>query len=148
MRGLTLLEVLIVVAIISILGVAGVCYYRNYGKDVEVISVAHRLISDVRSARSRAIAGESQRRWGVHAVNGAQDYYQIFSTPTNYADATTTIDSTVYLSAGITFSDPADSATKDILFSGIAGTTTATTTSLSSQTQNVTITITGSGTVY
>ncbi len=140
-RGFSLLEVLLVVAILAILGAAGFSYYGNVAKDVEVTTVAHTLASELKDARARAMGGENQRKWGVHVVNGTSDYFEVFSTPTTYADAGTIVDRTQYLFSGVAFSDPSESTTKDIIFTGISGTTTASSLTLTSQTQTITITV-------
>ena len=147
-RGFSLLEVLIVVAILSIIGTAGIGYYRNAAKNIEITSVVHTINSDLRAARSKAMAGQDGRRWGVHVVNNASDYYEVFSTPTTYADAGVVVDSTRFLTAGVSFSDPAESNTKDIIFSGILGTTTASSITITSQEESQIITISALGTVY
>jgi prepilin-type N-terminal cleavage/methylation domain-containing protein len=148
MRGFSLLEVLLVVAVLAIVGAAGVGSYLNAAKSIESTSTARTVIADIRLARAKAMGGQDDRRWGVHVVNGAADYYEIFSTPSNYADAATTVSDTVYLPAGISFSNPGESATRDIVFSTVFGTTTATTLVLASQTESHTITITALGVVY
>jgi prepilin-type N-terminal cleavage/methylation domain-containing protein len=147
-RGFSLLELLMVVAIMALLGAAGIGYYRNYAKNIEITTTSHLIIENLKSVRSRAMAGEGGVRWGVHFVNGAADYYELYSTPTSYADAATVIASSEYLPGGITFSDPSNAATKDILFSGISGMTSGTTVSLITQTESATITVTAIGTVY
>lgn len=147
-RGFSLLELLLVVAILSILGVSGFSYYGNVAKDIGVTTVAHTLSSELRDARARAMGGESQKKWGVHAVNGASDYFEVFSTPTNYADGGTVVERTQYLFSGVAFSDPSESTSKDIIFTGISGTTTASSVTFTSQTQNITVSVTALGLIY
>ena len=148
LTGFTLLEVLIVVAIIGTLGAAGVAYYRNYAQNVEVSTASSLVASALKNARSRAMTGQDERKWGVRFVNGTQDYYELFSTPTTYADAATLVESTEYLLAGVTLTDPTDSTTKDIIFSRIAGTTTAFSVSMTAQTGSATVSVSAVGTVY
>jgi len=148
MTGFSLLEVLIVVAIIGTLGAAGVAYYRNYAQHVEVTTVSSTITSALKNARSRAMTGQDERKWGVRFVNGTQDYYEVFSTPTTYADGSMIIESTEYLFAGVAFTDPADSTTKDIIFSRIAGTTTASSVSFATQTGSAMVNVSAIGTVY
>lgn len=148
MRGFSLLEVLMVVSIIAVLGTAGVGYYRNFAKNVEVKNFSQTLVSDLKYARSLSISGESSLKWGVHAVNGADDYYEIFSTPTTYTDASKSVTSTTTLPRGLTWTSPAESASKDIIFNRISGTTTADTLIINSENGNTTVTITSLGVVY
>ena len=147
-RGFSLLELLMVIAILGILGAAGFGYYVNVAKNIEISTVARTLASELRDARARAMGGESRRKWGVHAVNGASDYFEVFSTPTNYANGGTTINRTQYLFSGAAFSDPSEGTSKDIIFTGISGTTTASSLTLTSQTQSITVSVTALGLIY
>lgn len=147
-RGFSLLEVLMVVSIIVVLGTAGVGYYRNFAKNVEVKNFSQTLVSDIKYTRSLSVSGENSLKWGVHAVNGADDYYEIFSTPTTYADASKSVMSTTTLPRGLTWTSPAESASKDIIFNRISGTTTADTLIINSESGNTTVTITSLGVVY
>lgn len=137
-----------VVALLAILGGAGASIYSGYGKGVEVETATYAIESFLKEARSRSVAGEDERLWGVRFVNGARDYYELFSTPTTYADASTSVERTEYLPGGITFSDPAESSVKDILFTRIAGTTTPATVSVQTQTRSATLTISTIGAIY
>ncbi len=148
MRGFSLLEILMVVSILAILGVSGVGYYRNFAKNVESKSFSQSLISDLKYSRSLSISGENSLKWGVHAVNGASDYYEIFSTPTNYADVSKTVSSTTTLPQGVSWATPPESSSKDIIFSRISGTTTADALVVSSESGNTTINVSSLGVVY
>lgn len=149
-RGFSLLEILIVLAIIALLGATGVGYYRGFVKGVEIQSVSKTLAEDLRLARSKSMIGEGGFKWGAHVVNtnGGSQYYELFSTPTNYADASKLVISTTTLSSGLVFSDPTAGASKDIIFTKISGTTTAATVIITSEGNYATTTISNIGTVY
>lgn len=147
-HGFSLLELLIVVAIIALLGSVGAGYYRGFVKNVEVESVSKILAGDLRLMRSKSMAGEEQASWGVHLVNtsnGAQ-YYELFSTPADYPSAT--IVSTITLPVGIVFSDPISGSSKDVIFTKISGTTTPATISTVSEGVTKNITISSIGAIY
>lgn len=148
-RGMSLLEVLIVVAILAFLAKSGVNFYRNAVRSMSLDAFTGQLSIDLKRARSRAMSGEGGVKWGVHAVNGARDYYEIFSTPTTYVAAGASATTTVYLPQGIDFTDPSSGSNKDIIFTGISGTTTASTlTVTNNEGRTKTLTIGTQGTVY
>lgn len=147
-RAFTLIELLIVIAILAILGAAGFGYYANTARDVEITTISHEITADLRSARSSAINGEKSRAWGLHFVNSSRNYVQLYSTPTSYSDASTTIEDTTYLTDGVTFADPSTSTTKDILFARITGTTTASSITITSSLESLTVHVSSLGVVY
>ncbi len=129
-RGFSLLEIIIVMGIMVIIAGIGSGFYANYNKNVEIKAVAETLLFDLKQTQSKSMIGENDStganvKWGIHFVNGATDYYEIFSTPTDYANAGKIVTITKYLPNGITFSDPA--TTEDIIFNRISGRTTAAT---------------------
>jgi prepilin-type N-terminal cleavage/methylation domain-containing protein len=147
-RGFTLLEVLLVIGILSIIGVMGVSYYRNAAKNVTFTTTIATLENNIKAARSKAMLGEGGTKWGIRFVNTSQDdYYEIYSTPTTYTDVAKEIESTIFVTSGVTFTDPVESTVKDVIFSRISGTTTPTTVSLISEAQTKIITITALGSV-
>lgn len=144
-RAFSLLEILIVIAIISLLASAGMGFYRGYMKEVELKSASKMIESDLRAMRSKSMIGESGYKWGVRFVkNTAGDYYITFST--DGTNSTTT--ATTTLSAGVVFSDPA-TGFKEVIFNKITGTiATATTTSITTENRTATTTISVIGTIY
>lgn len=149
-RGFSMLELLIVMALVVTLATIGSGMYRNFGKSVELSSTAQEIAADLRHMQSKAMVGEGGFKWGGHFVNGApDDYYVLFSTSgTTYADGTTVSIATTTLSKTISFSDPADSTSKDIIFNKISGTTTVATISVTSEGLIQTVNISSVGTIY
>ncbi len=146
-RGFSLLELLIVIAIVAVIGTIGAGSYRNFGKTVELTSTAQMIASDLKQMQSKSMIGERGYKWGVRFEKASpNDRYMTFSTLTDYASGTTT--STTTLSNGITFSDPA-TGFKDIIFNKISGTiSAATTTVVTSEGVFATTTVTSVGAIY
>lgn len=146
LRGFSLLELLIVIALMSVLLAAGSGFYRNFGRNVELSSTSQNIAADLRQMQAKSMAGESGYKWGVRFVKNASgsDYYLSFST--DGTNSTTT--ATTTLSSGIRFVDPA-SGYKDIIFNKILGTiNTATTTSITLEGAVATTTVATTGAVY
>jgi len=145
-NGFSLLELLIVISIVAVLGAVGVGFYLNYAKNIEIKTVANTLVSDLKQAQAKSMAGVGGFKWGIHLVNGDTDYYETFSSPSDYSDVSKSIVSTKYLSKGVLFSDPASSSTKDIIFNKITGATTEASITLSSSevTKKISISSVGS----
>lgn len=106
--GFTLLEVILVVGIIAIVGVAGLAFYRNFAKGNALEMAAKTIISDLVNARAKAMAGEDGVKWGIHFVNGVDDYYELFSTPSDYSSPSKQIVETKYLPGQIVFTNPGE----------------------------------------
>ncbi|MBI3634164.1 MAG: prepilin-type N-terminal cleavage/methylation domain-containing protein [Candidatus Yonathbacteria bacterium] len=149
-QGFSLLELLIVMAILVTMATMGSGMYRSFGKNVELSSAAQEIAADLRHMQSKAMTGEGNFKWGGHFVNGTpDDYYVLFSTSgTSYVDSGTVSIATTTLSKTISFSDPTDSASKDIIFNKISGTTTAATISVASEGLTQTVNISSVGTIY
>jgi len=144
------LEFIIVIGVFVALAGIGADFYLNYAKESELEMTAKNILSDLRQAQAKAMAGEESRKWGVHFINDNDDYYEIFSTPTNYNDILKTIEATSYLPANIFFTEPGTNASSTILFDKIKGTTSGISTIVISSTGgNVkTITVTVGGNIY
>ncbi|HOX21382.1 MAG TPA: prepilin-type N-terminal cleavage/methylation domain-containing protein [Candidatus Paceibacterota bacterium] len=130
--GFTLIEVILSMAILTVLGVVGVSYLGGYRKSANITSEAEKITAYLRQAQNRAISGEAvsgqgPTDWGVHFVNSAsgEEYYALFRGSSYGVDVSV---ETVYLSNQVRFLDPAASSTKDIVFQRISGRPVATTT--------------------
>jgi CHASE3 domain sensor protein len=130
-------------AVLVILSSLSFGYYQNYVKSVELESAARTISFNLKNAQAKAMTGENNLKWGAHFVNGASDYYETFSTATNYAGGT--VKETFYLPGSLRFTNPADNNTLDIIFSKIAGTTTAATVTINSSTNAKNINISDLG---
>lgn len=145
-KGFSLFELLIVISIVAVLGTVGVGFYLNYAKNVEIKTVANTLISDLKQAQAKSMAGTGGFKWGVHLVNGDADYYETFSTSSDYNGATS-VSAKNYLSSGVSFSDPTTGASKDIIFNKITGGTTSSSIILSSSEVTKTISVSSVGNI-
>src|SRR3989338_2065033 len=146
-RGFSLLEVLIVVGIMTIISSIGAGFYVNYNKGVEIDSAVQVVVFDFKQTQGKSMIGEGGFKWGIHFVNAADDYYEIFSTPTDYSSGSKVILSTNYLPGGIIFSDPATDATKDIIFNKISGGTSASSVAIVAGSNTKTISVSSIGNV-
>src|SRR3989338_9638224 len=144
--GLTLLELLLTVAIMAVISGVGFGYYHNYTKSVQLEASFKTMVSDLKNAQNRAMTGEDGLKWGVHFANGTDDYYELFSTASNYASGT--VKSAVYLPAGIAFSDPVESGSEDIIFNKINGTTTTADITVTAYGQSKTVNVSAVGSIY
>lgn len=147
-QGFTLLEVVLIMGILAVLTTVGFGYYRNFARSIELESASTGLVSDLKTAQAKSMAGIDNRKWGIHAVNGASDYYELFSTPSNYADPLASVSETTYLPGGITFASPAEGTTRDVIFTKITGAATAASLSLIFESTTRDITIKSVGTIY
>ena len=151
-NGFSLIELLVVIGIIVVISSIGAGFYVNYNKSVEIDSFSKTLSSDLKQAQSKSMIGQNDSnslsvKWGIHFVNGVKDYYEVFSTPTDYSDSAKIIVSTNYLPSGITFSDPADSSSKDIIFNKISGGTSVSSVDISSGNITKTISVSSIGNI-
>ncbi len=146
-RGFTLLELLITMSVLVILSVAAIGDYSSYAGNSQLDAAAKGILFDLRNARERALNGESFLHWGIH-FDGTNNNYQIFSSPTNYADAGTVILSTTYLTSNVIFTTPASGVTLDIIFNRISGATSAASITISRQGSTRTVNVSAIGTIF
>ena len=121
-RGFSLLELLLVLAIITIFGTVVFSSFIGYQTVVEADEEANRIRSLLRSAQGKSMNGEDNSQWGVHVANpsGASAFYELFQG-SSYPG---TIKETIYLSPRFVFTNPAVGNTQDILFQKRSGKST------------------------
>lgn len=144
-RGFTFLELLIVISIVAIISASGAAFYVSYSKTVEINSMASTIVSDLKQSQAKAMSGVGGFKWGIHFVNNTNDYYEVFSTATDYSGASKV--STVYLPVSITFTEPASNSNKNIIFNKISGSTSDSNIIISSSGVSKTITISSVGNI-
>lgn len=130
--GFTLLELLLVMAILVIVALASREVYNGFAMGKNIDAVSKTIIFDLRVARSNAMSGQESNNWGIHFVNGASDYYEFFSSPGTYAHASTSIKTTTYLGSGLSFLTPSEGSSLDVIFSGLSGASSSSTISIKS----------------
>lgn len=112
--GVTLLELLLVMAIIAILGGMASTFLFGQKLSTELEEETKRVVGVLRTAQNKAMTGVEGSQWGVHFDNtGADPFYDLF-WGTSYAAATTT--DRFFLSSGTTYSAPASGTSTDALF--------------------------------
>lgn len=115
-RGFTLLETLVVLAIMAIVMGGATAFYQSYLTGLELNSTAEGIFSDLRRAQSKALSGIEDSDWGIVFYNQADDssdYYEFYSY--NSTLGTTTV-STTTLSPGLDFTAPAEGGSTNFRF--------------------------------
>ena len=143
--GFTLLEILIVVAILAVVATIGTGIYRNLAKRVEFDEARAVFVSDLKHARALAMSGENALAWGIRIQNSTDDTHALFSG-TSYVAGT--VNTTTTLPTGVTWESPTEGNNTDVVFSRITGTTTAATITMTSEGVSQTITVTAVGHIY
>lgn len=149
MRGFTLLEILLTIAILALMSALVLGVYFGFSGNIELRTMSEQARSDLVQARTRAQSGEEGRNFGIRIVSqsGTPSFYEIFSTPSDFTSASTTVERRETLSEKITVSDPPQGSEKIIIFQSIFGTTIPTTIKLNTREASSTISVSGSGVV-
>lgn len=99
-RGVSLLEILVVIAIFSVIAVVGIAAFSSYRQRIDISSVSENTASYVSEARAKTLSSKNEMQYGVHFETGK---VVLFSGATyNSADSTNvvyTLPSTVEISS-------------------------------------------------
>ena len=146
-KGFTLLELMIAIGILAIVSVIAMANFSGVFRAISLTSTQKGLVTDLRAAQANAMNGEFAVKWGVHFVNGATQYYEVFRTPSNYADVGKVVTATTALPASITFTDPGAASVKDIIFDRTTGVASVSSVTISegSSGSTATVSVTASG---
>lgn len=131
--GFSFVEVLMVVAILSILGLTSILYFGGFKQETELLVQAEKIVSVIREAQTLSMTGEATSTWGVHfdTTVGNQNFIDVFHG-TSHAAATVT--SPIYLPSNLRFSNiTLNSSTSTIFFDRVTGRTSQYGTATSSQ---------------
>lgn len=133
-----MLEAVIVIGLLSAISATLVGFYGSFSQNLDLEAASRTLISNLKTAQSKAIAGidgsgdNLADQWGVCLRNPAganNDYYEIIYSKTTPVSCSNTltygVDTTVYLQNGIAFSAPGSGTTQLVMFNRITGTLTS-----------------------
>ncbi|MEK7557026.1 MAG: prepilin-type N-terminal cleavage/methylation domain-containing protein [Patescibacteria group bacterium] len=118
-RGFTLVEIIVVLAIILLLVGLGLAAYRTFGRNVNLGTVSQQIVIVLDDARSRTVASLSDSQYGVHFEN---DTYTLFQGSTYNAQGNN--NEAHPLPTGVEFgSITLSGGGNDVVFDRITGTT-------------------------
>lgn len=128
MRGFTLAELLITMAILVIIASTSFVYLGSYRRTAEIDSALQKMVSFIREAQMRAKTGQDGVAWGIRWDNplAGDDFYVLFKD--SYA-ATNTIE-TIMLGSSIEFTSPSTGNDYEVIFQRITGNPDVTSTSI------------------
>lgn len=117
-KGFTLIEVIIVIAIVGILGGMGIGYYFNYLQQTTIKSAGDKIGAFLYSTQQKSIGQEASSQWGVHFENptGATGSFFASFKGSSY----TTPEEKIFLE-GYDYQFPADGTSVDVSFNKITG---------------------------
>jgi Tfp pilus assembly protein FimT len=121
---------MLVMAILVVLALAGREVYNGFAIGRNIDNVSKTIMFDLRIARSNAMSGQESHNWGIHFVNNTADYYELFSSPSDYSDVSKVVKTTTYLSDNISFLVPSEGNNLDVIFASLSGTSSSSTISI------------------
>jgi len=137
--GISLIELLLVVVIISTLGIFSASFYARFLTQNEVVNTVDRLIGSFRKAQVYSMMGKQNGTWGVRYTLSPKEI-------TLYLSGNSAFDETYQINSNITISYSPD--IKDITFARITGLPSAAPTiTIAGNNSSKTITVNSQGVV-
>lgn len=78
--GFSYVQILLIVAVISILGAVSAPYYVQFQTRQQLSEVTDRLLVDLRYAQTKAMQQAEQNQWGIH-IQDSDKAYVLFYGP-------------------------------------------------------------------
>lgn len=123
-KAFSLVEVILVIAILAILASASVSLFIGYKRNLEVETGAQEIALKLKEVRGYTTYGDQFKKWGIHFANPTsgpdtgnpffETYYCNNVTCAYSADIT--IKEKIYLSSFLQFNIPASGATCEVVF--------------------------------
>lgn len=119
--GFSLAELLVAMAIMAILAAVGFSNYAGFKNKQSVEAEVAKITATVRETMELSRSQADSSQWGIHFANPAGAENDFYETWKGSAYASSTVTKKINLSANVRFTDPADGATKDVIFGKATG---------------------------
>ena len=119
--GFTMMELLVTVAIVSIIAIAGFASLGNYRNSKNITLTLDEIAAVLQGTQKRAITQENGSAWGVRLTNTTSsdlDHYEVFQ---GISYATSGVNQKYQVGRDVRFSEPNASSAVDIVFQTISG---------------------------
>lgn len=119
-KAFTLIEFLIVVGILAGISTAIALNLVNIRSERNLELDVRKLVATLHETKNRSVTQQDSNQWGVHFENSTSsvDFYQVFYGA-SYASGT--VVSRTNLNSGVSFLEPAEGMTEDVIFAKITG---------------------------
>jgi len=103
-KGFTLIEMLLVVAIVSIIATFSTAFYSRFINQSSISNIQDQLISQARKAQTYAMQNKQNTNWGINYATNILTLY----SGTSYAARNTAFDETFEFNTNITITGITD----------------------------------------
>ena len=122
-RGFTLVELLIIVAIISILFSVSILAFRNFQRESDLTDSAEEIINILRLAQNKTLASKEASKWGVYFNLSAVPYQYTLFKGIDYLSRDNSFDEIYKLPKGVEIFATDLGGGQEVIFDRITGKT-------------------------